>query len=59
MLFITACLLLAAWLVGLFSGYGQGGLAHDLLLLFGLLFLLLAFATGFEAAKRRNRTEGQ
>ena len=51
MLFTTALVLLAGWLLGVFGAYNVGPLAH-LLLLMGLFFLLLAFSKARDAALR-------
>jgi hypothetical protein len=51
MLFKTALVLLAAWLLGVLGIYTVGNLVHVLLLI-GLLLLLLTFAKGRDAALR-------
>jgi hypothetical protein len=52
MLFKTALVLLAAWVLGALGVYTLGNMVHVLLLV-GLLFLLLAFSKARDAALRR------
>lgn len=52
MLFTTALVLLAGWLLGVLGGYSAGKLVHVLLLM-GLFFLLLGFLKARDAALRR------
>jgi hypothetical protein len=52
MLFKTALVLLAAWLLGVLGLYSLGDLVHVLLLV-GLMLLLLAFLRARDAAVRR------
>lgn len=52
MLFKTALVLLAAWLLGVLGVYSVGDVVHVLLLV-GLFLLLLAFVRAREAAVRR------
>lgn len=56
MLFTTALVLLAAWMLGVLGVYTVGKLVHVLLLV-GLLFLLLAFMKARDAALRQT-TDG-
>ena len=52
MLLISALVLLAAWLIGLFAVPNARGMVH-VLLLAGLALLLLAFLRAREEATRR------
>lgn len=52
MLFKTALVLLAAWLIGILAVPGAGDLVH-VLLLAGLALLLFAFLRAREEAMRR------
>ena len=53
MLFKSALVLLAAWVLGILGAYRVGNVVHVLLLV-GLLFLLLAFSKARDAALRRS-----